>query len=108
MTPSTNELLKTLQEMHPELKWGTYPLSDYEMYAELDAPEVLICFGNEEMDLEYGLVDPCSTFTGVSCSPTHWGISGAAAEMIQAHNKVFVSKYPNFYGPKVSGEITKS
>ncbi|WP_116827197.1 MULTISPECIES: hypothetical protein [Pseudomonas syringae group] len=108
MAPSTEELLKTLQEMHPQLKWGTYPLSDYDMYAELDAPEVLVCFGSEDLDLEYGLVDPCSTFTGKRCLPAHWGISGEAAEMIQAHNKVFVSKYPNFDGPRASGEIRES
>ncbi|QHF00742.1 hypothetical protein QO021_28655 (plasmid) [Pseudomonas amygdali pv. lachrymans] len=105
MEPSTEELLKTLQEMHPQLKWGTYPSCDYDMYAELDAPEVLVCFGSEDLDLEYGLVDPCSTFTGKRCSPSHWGISVEASEMIQAHNKVFVSKYPNCNGPKVRVEI---
>ncbi|WP_439126154.1 MAG: hypothetical protein ACNJA3_27690 (plasmid) [Pseudomonas rhizophila] len=108
METATAELLKALQEMHPQLKWGTYPLSDYVMFAELDAPEVLVCFGSEDLDLEYGLVDPCSTFTGKRCSPANWGISGEAAEMIQAHNKVFVSKYPNCDGPKASGEIVDS
>jgi hypothetical protein len=108
MTPTTNELIKALQEMHPLLRWGTYPLGDYDVYAEQDAPDVLVCFGNEDYDLEEGLVDPCSTMTGNSCSPSHWGISVEAGEMIQAHNKVFVSKYPNCNGPKASVEIRQS
>ncbi|MFK3607839.1 hypothetical protein PVE_R2G0414 [Pseudomonas veronii 1YdBTEX2] len=108
MTPSTNDLIKILQEQHPELKWGTYPLDDYDVYAEKDAPELLVCFSSEDFDLEDGLVDPCSTFTGESCSPSHWGISVEAAEMIQAHNKVFVSKYPKCDGPKASVEIRQS
>lgn len=100
MAAPINDLIATLRALHPELTWGVYPLGDYDQYAELDAPDLLVCFGNEDYDLDDGLVDPCSTFTGEACSPSRWGISAEAAQMIQDHNKVFISRYPNCNGPK--------
>lgn len=96
---SINDLIATLERLHPEFEWGTYPLGDYDQYAELNAPDLLICFSSEDYDLDDGLVDPYATFTGEACSPSEWGISVEAAQMIQAHNKVFITKYPNCDGP---------
>jgi hypothetical protein len=95
-----NGLIATLKKLHPELQWGEFPLGDYDQYAEADAPEVLVCFGNGEGELDEGLVDPYSTLMGERCEPSHWGLSEPAAQLIQAHNKVFIAKYPNCDGPR--------
>lgn len=94
-------LVAVLKEMHPEIQWAAFPLGDYAQYAEADAPEWLVSFGNEDQQLEEGLVDPYSTMLGDAyCEPAAWGISDKAAQLIQAHNKVFVAKYPNCDGPR--------
>lgn len=93
-------LIAALQKLHPELQWGEFPLGDYDQYAETDAPDVLVCFGNDEGELDEGLVDPYSTLMGERCEPEHWGLSEHAAQLIQAHNKVFIAKYPNCDGPR--------
>jgi hypothetical protein len=95
-----NGLIAALKKLHPELQWGEFPLGDYDQYAEADAPEVLVCFGNGEGELDEGLVDPYSTLMGERCEPSHWGLSEPAAQLIQAHNKVFIAKYPNCDGPR--------
>ncbi|TPG88090.1 hypothetical protein EAH72_33740 [Pseudomonas caspiana] len=99
MTAERNALISALQKLHPELQWGEYPLGDYDQYAEIDAPDVLVCFSNEDVELDEGLVDPYSTLMGERCDPSHWGLSEHAAQLIQAHNKIFIAKYPNCDGP---------
>ncbi|MCS8413352.1 hypothetical protein N0754_18785 [Pseudomonas aeruginosa] len=95
-----SELIATLANLQPERQWGEYQLGDYAQYAELTAPEVLICFSSGDHDLSDGLVDPYSTFYGQPCMPAHWGLSEQAAQLIQAHNQVHLSRYPNADGPK--------
>ncbi len=97
---TSQELIAALRLMHPEVRWGEYPLGDYDQYAEADAPDVLVTFSSEDGELE-GLADPYSTFYGEYCEPSHWGLSNEAAKLIQTHNKVFVAKYPNCDGPKL-------
>lgn len=94
------ELLEALRKMHPEIQWGEWPLGDYEQCAELDAPDILVCFGSKKENIEEGLADPYSTMIGDRCEPSHWGISVQAAEMVAAHNRVTVHKYPNNDGPR--------
>lgn len=94
------EVIAILERLHPEMQWSLYPLDDYEQYAEIDAPDVLVSFGNEEQELEGGLVDPYSTMMGEACEPALWGLSEEAAQIMQAHNRVFVAKYPNCDGPR--------
>jgi len=100
MTAERNALISALQKQHPELQWGEYPLGDYDQYAEIDAPEVLVCFSNEEGELDEGLIDPYSTMMVERCDPSHWGISEHAAQLIQAHNQVFIANYPGCDGPR--------
>lgn len=98
-------LAGVLRQMHPELQWSLYPLGDYNQYAEADAPEWLVSFGSDEQELECGLVDPYSNMLGdTACDPASWGISDAAAKLIQAHNKVFVVRYPNCDGPRYQND----
>lgn len=94
------ELIAKLEQMHPEIQWSLHPLGDYDQYGEADAPDVLVSFGNEEEGLEEGLVDPYATMLGNPCEPSAWGISEEAARLIQAHNRVFLAKYPNCDGPR--------
>ncbi|WP_219096291.1 hypothetical protein [Pseudomonas sp. UMAB-40] len=100
-------LIDELKLMHPDIKWAVYPLGDYDQYAEIDAPEWLVSYGNEEQDLDDGLVDPYSTMLGEAGEPAAWGISEKAAQLIQAHNKVFMAKYPNCDGPRYLATLTK-
>jgi hypothetical protein len=100
MTAERQDLIATLQQMHSEIIWGEYPLGDYDQYAEEGSPDVLVCFSNEDADMENGLVDPYSTLLGERCDPSHWGLSEQAATLIQAYNQVFVSRYPNCDGPR--------
>lgn len=93
-------LIATLKKLHPDLQFGEFTLGDYDQYAETDAPDVLVCFGNDASELDEGLVDPYSTLMGERCEPAHWELSEHAAQLIQAHNKVFVAKYPNCDGPR--------
>lgn len=86
-----NKLIETLKTLHPEIRWGEYPMGDYIEHAEEGAPDVLVCFGNEDADMEDGLVDPYSTLYGEPCDPSHWGISEQAAQLIKSHNRVSVS-----------------
>lgn len=95
---ATLDLIAKLKEMHPELHWGTYPLCDYDQYAELDAPDVLVTFSDDEDGDP--IPDPYSTYQGNECDPSLWGVSIEAAELMRAHNKVFVAKYPNCDGPR--------
>jgi hypothetical protein len=94
------EVIVLLEQLHPEVRWSLYPLGDYDQYAEIDAPEVLVSFNSDEQGLEEGLVDPYSTMMGEACDPSVWGLSVEAAQLIQAHNKVFMAKYPNCDGPR--------
>lgn len=100
MTSPRTELMETLRKMHPEIRWGEYPLGDYSQYAEVGAPDVLVCFGNDAEQLDEGLVDPYATMLGESCEPAAWGLSEKAAQLIQQHNQVFIAKYPNCDGPR--------
>lgn len=100
MAATRSNLIAELQQLHPERHWGEYPLGDYDQYAEIGAPDILVCFSNEEGELDEGLVDPYSTMMGEHCDPSHWGLSERAAQLIQAHNKVFVAKYPSCDGPR--------
>lgn len=93
-------VIAQLERMHPEIKWSIYPLGDYDQYAESDAPDCLVAFGNEDQGLETGLVDPYSDVMEELCSPSDWGMSEEAAQLIQGHNKVFITKYPNCDGPR--------
>lgn len=93
-------LIVTLKQMHPKIRWSLCPLSDYDQYAEADAPEVLVSFGSKAQQMEEGLVDAYSTMLGEACDPTYWGISVEAAQLIQNHNRVFMAKYPNGDGPR--------
>ena len=86
--------------MHSDIQWSIYPLGDYDQYAEHDAPDCLVAWGNEEQELDTSLVDPYSNMMGGLCSPSYWGISDEAAQLIQEHNKVFIAKYPNCAGPR--------
>lgn len=95
---ATLELLARLKLMHPELQWDTYPLGDYDQYAELDAPDVLVSFSDD--DGNEGLADAFSTLMGKACEPSQWGISLEAAELIREHNKVFMAKYESSNGPR--------
>lgn len=94
------ELIASLKNLHPELQWGEYPLGDYEQVAELGAPDTLICFCDQESDLLEGCVDPYSTFFGEPCVPSHWDLSEKAAQAVQQHNQVFITRYPNNDGPR--------
>lgn len=94
------EVVVLLERLHPEVRWSLYPLDDYDQYAEIDAPDVLVSFDSEEQELEEGLVDPYSTMMGEACEPSVWGLSVEAAQLIQAHNKVFMARYPNGNGPR--------
>jgi hypothetical protein len=93
-------LLETLKQMHPKIRWSLYPLGDYDQYAEVDAPDVLVSFGSKAQQMEDGLVDAYSTMMGEACEPKLWGISVEAAQLIQNHNRVFMAKYPNGDGPR--------
>jgi hypothetical protein len=93
-------IIDELKQMHPGVKWAVYPLGDYDQCAEIDAPEWLVSFGSEEQEMVEGLVDPYSSMLGEACEPAEWGISDKAAQLIQAHNKVFMAKYPNGDGPR--------
>lgn len=93
-------LLATLKQMHPKIRWSLYPLGDYDQFAEADAPEVLVSFGNKAQQMDEGLVDAYSTMLGEACEPKVWGISAEAAQLIQNHNRVFMAKYPNADGPR--------
>lgn len=99
-TATRAALIKTLQQLAPGTHWGEYPIGDYDQCAELGAPEILVCFGHEESDIEEGLPDPYVDMFGSPCEPSHWGIPDEAARLVQAYNKVFVSRYPNGDGPK--------
>ncbi len=97
---ATLNLVAKLKHMHPELRWETFPLCDYDQYAELGAPDVLVSFSlSVEDDIE-GIVDPYSTLLGDECEPSAWGVSSEAAELMREHNQVFVAKYPNCDGPR--------
>lgn len=102
MTPeapnATLELVARLKQINPELCWGTFPLCDYDQYAELDAPDVLITFKLEE-DSE-DIADPYSTMMGEECEPSAWRVSVEAADLMRQHNRVFVAKYPGCDGPR--------
>jgi len=100
VTSTSQELIAVLQQMHPDIRWGEWPLGDYDQYAEADAPDILVTFNSAEEELE-GLADPYTTIYGKYCKPSQWGLSEVAAQLIQAHNKVFVAKYPNCDGPKL-------
>ncbi|WP_312483275.1 hypothetical protein [Pseudomonas sp.] len=100
VTSTSQELIAALQQMHPDICWGEWPLGDYDQYAEADAPDILVTFNSVEEELK-GLADPYSTIYGEHCEPSQWGLSEVAAQLIQAHNKVFVAKYPNCDGPKL-------
>lgn len=88
---SRRELLDKLRSMHPDIKWGEYPLGDYAQNAADGAPETLVCFGSEEHGILEGLPDPYSTMFSEPCEPSEWGISEEAAQLIVAHNKVFMA-----------------
>jgi hypothetical protein len=47
-----------------------------------------------------GCVDPYSTYYGDPCAPSHWSISEEAAQLVQQHNQVFITRYPNNDGPR--------
>lgn len=94
------QVIAQLQLLHPKMKFSVFPLGDYDQYAEIDAPDVLVCFASEVEDLDEGLVDPYSTMLGEACEPSRWGLSVEAAQIIQRHNRVFVARYPNCDGPK--------
>ena len=99
-TPKAREVLQLMQKMHPEITWTFFPLGDYDQSAELDAPDVQVSFGSEHEQLDMGLVDPYSDIFGVACEPSHWNLSEEAAQILVAHNRVFLSKYPCFDGPR--------
>ncbi|MNF99945.1 hypothetical protein D3C85_1492200 [compost metagenome] len=92
-------LLETLKQMHPRVRWSLHPLRDYNQYAEVDAPDVLVSFGSKAQEMEEVLVDAYSTMAGEACEPKLWGISVEAAHLIQNHNHVFMAKSPNGDGP---------
>lgn len=100
LAPKTQALIARLSELHPEIVWTTYPLCDYDQHAEVNAPETLVSFGHPDVDLDEGLVDPYSTIYGNLCEPATWGISEEAAQLIQAHNQVYMARYPNGDGPR--------
>ncbi|MGE8063735.1 hypothetical protein [Pseudomonas sp. NPDC089569] len=95
---ATLDLITRLKQLHPELHWGTYPLCDYDQCAELDAPDVLVTF-SDDVDGD-PIPDPFSNYQGYECVPSQWGVTLEAAELMRAHNKVFVAKYPKFDGPR--------
>lgn len=94
------QVLDELKRLHPEIKWSLFPLGDYDQYAEIGAPEILVSFSSNEQDLDTGLPDPYSTMMGEACEPSQWGISAAAAQIMQSYNRVYIAKYPNCDGPK--------
>ncbi|NDP49499.1 MAG: hypothetical protein GZ085_14145 [Sulfuriferula multivorans] len=96
----TQQVISRLANLHPEMLWSTFPLGDYDQYAEIDAPDVLVCFGRDEEELDDGLVDPYSTMLGTACEPSVWGISEEAAKIIQCYNRVFIAQYANCDGPR--------
>lgn len=93
-------LIAELEQMHPDISWSLFPLGDYDQYAEVNAPDVLVSFGSADEAMEEGLVDPYSTMLGEVCEPAHWGLSVDAAQLILAHNQVSITKYPNCDAPK--------
>lgn len=95
---ATLDLIARLKHLHPEFHWGPFPLCDYDQYAELDAPDVLVTFSDDE-DGD-AIADAFSTYLGEDCAPSLWGVSLEAAELMRAHNKVFVARYPNCDGPR--------
>lgn len=94
------QVIAELQRLHPEMGFSLFPLGDYDQYAEIDAPDVLVSFGSADQELDVGLVDPYSTMLGEACEPSLWGLSAEAAQLIQQHNRVFIAKYPNCDGPR--------
>lgn len=94
------QVIAHLKLLHPEMKWGLFPLCDYDQYAELAAPDMLICFGAEKENLDEGLVDAYSDIYGVACEPSAWGLSIEAAQILHSYNRVSVAKYPNADGPR--------
>ena len=89
-----SQLIERLNILHPEISWSPFELGDYVEYAEIDAPDVLVSFGSEDEQLEFGLVDPYANIFGEACEPAHWGISEEAAQLIQKFNKVFMALWP--------------
>ncbi|MBT9123810.1 hypothetical protein KIP75_29980 [Pseudomonas aeruginosa] len=63
-----SELIAKLANLQPERQWGECQQGDYAHYAELAAPEVLICFSSGDHNLSDGLLDPYSTFYGQPCT----------------------------------------
>lgn len=94
------QVLDELKRLHPEIKWTLFPLGDYDQYAEIDAPDVLVSFSSDEQGLDTGMPDPFSTMTGEACLPSQWGITAEAAQIMQNYNRVYIAKYPNCDGPK--------
>lgn len=102
-----SQLIERLNILHPEISWSPFELGDYVEYAEIDAPDVLVSFGSEDEQLEFGLVDPYANIFGEACEPAHWGISEEAAQLIQKFNKVFMAKYPCGNGPRKASVANK-
>lgn len=95
------QVVAQLKLLQPEMYWATFPLCDYDRWAEIDAPEVLVCFGRTADEAEEGYADPYATNEEQPCEPSHWGVSAEAAQIVQAFNRIFVTKYPEGNGPKL-------
>lgn len=97
-TQNALALIEQLKALQPEMVFGAYPIGDYDQYAELDAPDILVCFGTEERELDYGLIDPRVDINGDRCEPDHWGLSDEAKRLIIDFNKVDMLKYQSTIG----------
>lgn len=101
-TQSAQALVEQLKALQPEMVFGTYPISDYDQYAELDAPDALVCFGTEEGELDYGLIDPRVDMNGDRCEPDYWGLREEVKNLIINFNKVDMLKYQSTIGPRAT------
>lgn len=101
-TQNAQLLVERLRALQPEMLFGTFPISDYDQHAELDAPDVLVCFGSEAEELDYGLVDPRVDMNGDRCGPDHWGLSEEVKKLIIDFNKVDMLKYQSTIGPRAT------
>ena len=92
---ATMQVVERLKAMHPELLWGTIELGDYNQYADIDAPAVLIYFSKHFYTNREEMPDAYADFCGNKFTPAQNGVSDAAAKLLREHNKInFIRDIP--------------
>jgi hypothetical protein len=93
---ATRHIVDLLVAMHPDRLWGTTELGDYNQFADADAPAIIIVFFSLDFGSDrFEVADPYSNAFGSKAEPSSWGLSDAAAQLLQGHNKVHCSRDPS-------------